>query len=95
MLEVGSLHFSLPSLQLSISLHIPTPVFLFPFIFQGLDLMKRASSLQEEACRLEVGVQCLETEGLGKMEAAVADSEMEGFYGLLRGAVSHPSIPSA
>ena len=57
------------------------PVFLFPFIFQGLVLLKRASSLQEEAHRIEVEAQHLETEGLGKMEAAVAGSEAEGFMG--------------
>ena len=52
----------------SIPLYIPTPVFLFPFIFQGLVLLKRVSSLQEEAHKLEVEAQHLETEGLGKME---------------------------
>ena len=37
----------------------------------------------------------METEGLGKVEVAVAGSETEGFYGLLRGAIAHPSISSA
>ena len=32
--------------------------------------------------------------GLAKMEAAVADSEAKGFYGLLRGAISHSSLPT-
>ena len=80
---------------LSIPLYIPTPVFLFPFIFQGLVLLKRASSLWEEAHKIEMEAQHLETEGLGKMEVAVVGSEVEGFYGLLRGAVSHPSTSSA
>ena len=44
---------------------------------------------------MEAGAQCLETCGLKKMEVAVAGSEVEGFYGLLRGAVSHSSISSA
>ena len=58
-----------------------------------LDLLKWASSLHEEVCRLEMEAQHLETEGLAKMEAAVAGSEVEGFYGLLRGAISHSSLP--
>ena len=36
--------------------------------------------------------QHLEAEGLEKMEAVVAGSEAEGFYGLLRGAMLHSSI---
>ena len=32
---------------------------------------------------------------LGKVETVVAGSEAEGFYGLLRGAISHPSVSSA
>ena len=72
--------------------------FLFPFIFLPLyfsSLFSFRSSLQEEAYRIEVEAQHLETQGLGKMEVAVADSEVEGFYGLLMGVVSHPSISSA
>ena len=53
-------------------------------------MLKRVSSLKEEAHQLEEEVQCLETEGLGKVEAVVADSEVEGFYRLLRGAIAHP-----
>ena len=59
-------------------------------LFQGLHLLRRVSSLREEA-------QQLETEGLWKIELAVAGSEGEGLYRLLRGAVSHSpmsSIPS-
>ena len=78
---------------LSTSLYIHTPV--FSFIFQGLDPLKRTGSLREEAHRLEMEMQCLETEELGKMEEAVAGSEVEGFYGLLRGAMSHSSISPA
>ena len=93
LLEVGLL--SPFFIWLSIPLYILTPVFLFPFIFQGLVLLKRASSLWKEAYRIEVEAQHLETEGLGKMEVVVAGSEAEGFYGLLRGEVSHPSTSSA
>ena len=93
LLEVGLL--SPFFIWLSIPLYILTPVFLFPFIFQGWVLLKRTSSLWEEACRIEVEAQHLETEGLGKMEVAVAGSEAEDFYGLLRGVVSHPSTSSA
>ena len=39
--------------------------------------------------------QHLEMEGLAKMEAAVAGSEAEGFYGLLRGVISHSSLPTS
>ena len=39
--------------------------------------------------------QHLEMEGLAKMETAVAGSEVEGFYGLLRGAISHSSLPTS
>ena len=58
-------------------------------------MLEKASSLKEEAHQLEDMVQHLEMEGLGKVEAAVAGSEAEGLYGLLRGAISHPSISSA
>ena len=37
----------------------------------------------------------MEACGLEKMEAAVAGSEVEDFYGLLRGAMSHSSMSSA
>ena len=37
----------------------------------------------------------MEADGLEKMEAAVAGSEVEGFYGLLRGAMSHSFISPA
>ena len=78
---------------LSTSLYIPTPV--FSFIFQGLDLLKRAGSMREEAHRLEMEAQCLETEGLEKMKVVVAGSEAKGFYGLLRGAMLHYSVSPA
>ena len=65
-----------------------TSLFLY-FFFQGLGLLKRVSSLKEEACQLEEEAQCLETEGLAKVEVAVAGSEVEGFYRLLRGAIAH------
>ena len=58
-------------------------------------MLGRASTLKEETCHLEEEAQWLETEGLGKLEAAVAGSEAEGFYRLLRGAIAHPPISSA
>ena len=70
-----------------------TSIFVLPF--QGLGMLKRVSSLKEEACRLEEEAQHLEMEGLGKVEVAVAGLEVEGFYGLLRGAIAHSSISSA
>ena len=57
--------------------------------FQGLDLLQRASLLREEAQKLEERAQQLETMGWGKMKEAVAGSEAEGLYGLLRGVTSH------
>ena len=56
-------------------------------LFQGLYLLKHACLLREE-------VQQLETEGLQKIESAVSGSEVEGLYGLLRGAVSHSPMSS-
>ena len=56
--------------------------------FQDLDLLKRASWLREEA-------QQLETKQFGKIIVAVAGSEAEGLYRLLRGAISHSPISSA
>ena len=58
-------------------------------------MLKKAGTLQEEAQRFEAKAQHLESCGLEKMEAAVAGSEVEGFYGLLRGAMSCSSISSA
>ena len=60
-------------------------------------MLKRASSLKEEAHRLEEEVQCIEMAWSGEVEVAVAvaGSEVEGLYGLLKGAISHPSISSA
>ena len=52
-------------------------------------------TLLEEAQKLEAEAQCLEACGLEKMEAEVAGSEVEGFYGLLMGAMSHSSMSSA
>ena len=57
-------------------------------------MLKRVSSLKEEAHQLEEEAQYLEMGGLGKVEAAMAGLEVEGFYGLLRGAITHPSISS-
>ena len=54
---------------------------------QGLDLLKRTNALREELQRLE-------EEGLCKIETVVTGSEAEGFYGLLKEAVSHTSLSS-
>ena len=73
-----------------------TPSFPFlPFILQGLNLLKQPSSLHEEAWQLEREAQDLETEGLEKLEVAVTGSEVEGLYGLLRGAIMHSSLPTS
>ena len=53
--------------------------------FQGLKLLHEASQKREEVWKLEEEVQQLETEGWGNMREAVAGSEVEGIYGLLRG----------
>ena len=45
--------------------------------------------MQEEAWKLEERAKQLETEGWGKMREAVAGSEVEGLYGLLRGVTSY------
>ena len=72
---------------------LTVPVFKFDpldrphFFLSGIKLLKRASALREEA-------QWLESEGLRKIELAVAGSEAEDFYGLLRGAISHTPISS-
>ena len=44
--------------------------------------------MKEEAHRLEVAAQEMETKGLEKVEVVVAGSEVEGLYGLLRGDVT-------
>ena len=60
-----------------------------PFsLFQWLDLLRWASILREEA-------QWLEAEGLQKVQVALAGSEAEGLYRLLRGALSQSSLSSA
>ena len=51
--------------------------------------------MKEEAHRLEMAAQEIETKGLEKVEVAVAGWEVECICGLLRGAMSHPSISSA
>ena len=56
-----------------------------PSLFKGVRLLQSASSKREEARRLETEAQQLETEGWGKLREAIIGSEVEGFYGLLRG----------
>ena len=51
--------------------------------------------MKEDAHRLEMAAQEIETKGLEKVEMAVTGLEVEGLYGLLRGVMSHPSISSA
>ena len=63
---------------------VTDPIF---FLFQGLDMLRRVSALKEEA-------QQLESKGLCKIETAVAGSEAEGLYRLLRGVTSHSPISS-
>ena len=53
--------------------------------FQGLKLLHEASQKREEVQKLEEEAQQLEMEGWGNMREAVAGSEAEGIYGLLRG----------
>ena len=65
---------------------------LFLFFSQGLGLLQRASQLKEEARKLEEEARCLEVEGWKKLGEAVAGSEVEGFYGFLRGVTTH-SLP--
>ena len=73
-----------------------TPSFPFlSFILQGLNLLKQTSSLCKEAHKLESEAQHLETEGLEKLEVAVTGSEVEGLYGLLRGAIVHSSLSTS
>ena len=90
--------FILPSFSCCLSdFSVVVLLLFFPFDLSlwGLDLLKQASSLCKEACRLEVDAQYLETEGLAKIAAAVAGSEVEGFYGLLRGMISHFSLSTS
>ena len=68
---------------------------LYCFIFYGLDLLKKAGTLWEEAQKLEMEAQHLMACGLENMEVAVAGLQVEGFYGLLRGAMSHSSMSPA
>ena len=74
---------------------MPPPVSPFIFSFIGAEFLQQASSLHEEAHKLESEAQCLETEGLEKMEVVVIGSEAEGLYGLLRGAVAHSSLSTS
>ena len=66
---------------------------LYFFIYKGLDLLKKVGALQEEAQKLDMEAEHLEACGLEKMEVAVAGSEVEGFYGLLMGAMSDSPCP--
>ena len=62
------------------------------FFSQGLDLLQKANHLKQEAWELEEEAQHLEAEGWRKLGEAVAGSEVEGFYGFLRGVATH-SLP--
>ena len=65
---------------------------MIPFFFlsQGLWSLQQASTLRKEARKLEERVHELETEGWRQMREAVAGSEAEGLYGLLKGVTSYP-----
>ena len=76
---------TVPFIVLWLSLAFVTDPFL---LFQGLHLLWHASLLREEA-------QWLEAEGLQKVKMAVAGSEAEHLYGLMRGALLHSSMSSA
>ena len=76
------LHFS-QCLYLNLMLMLD-PIFS---LLWGLNLLKRASTLWKEA-------QQLKSEGLQKIESAVAGLEVVDFYRLLRGTVSHTPISS-
>ena len=74
----------------------PQPIFTHVVLyFQGLGLLRRVSTMKEEAHRLEMAAQEIDTRGLEKVEVAVAGSKVEGHYGLLRGVMSHPSISTS
>ena len=67
--EVGSLF--LPDTYMTVFPHCSPfiPHFTSPFLcflFQGLGMLRRASTLKEEACHLEEEAHQLETEGLEK-----------------------------
>ena len=95
LVEVGLLYPIFCCCSCGFSVIVLLLCFPFDLSLQGLDLLKQASSLCKEASRLEVEAQCLEMEGLANMEAAVAGSEVEGFYGPLRGAILHSSLPTS
>ena len=57
------------------------------FHFSGFGSTEKGSSLRKDA-------QQLETEGLRKIEVAVAGLEAEGLYEILRGAISHSPVSS-
>ena len=76
--------YSLSGTEFPLTILTSYPNFLSLF-FKGFGLLQQASQMQEEAWKLEEMAQQLETEGWGKMREAVAGSEAEGLYELLRG----------
>ena len=88
--------FILPSFSCcSSDFSVVVPLLCFHFDFPcQVGLAEVGQLICKEAHRLEVEAQCLEMEELAKMEAAVAGSEAEGFYALLRGAISHSYLPT-
>ena len=60
----------------------------FLFLFQSLWSLQQASVLRKEAQKLEERAHELETEGWRQMREAVAGSEAENLYGLLKGVTS-------
>ena len=67
----------------------------FLFLFQGLWSLQQASVLRKEARKLEERAHELETEGWRQMREAVAGSEVENLYGLLKGVTSYPHPTSS
>ena len=58
-------------------------------------LLQCARQKREEVRKLEAEDQQLETEGWGKLREAIMESEVEGFYRLLRGVTLHSQpLPS-
>ena len=67
----------------------------FLFLSRGYGHCNKASILRKEAQMLEERAHELETEGWRQMREAVAGSEAEGLYGLLKGVTSYPHPASS
>ena len=69
----------------------------FPFLspFRGWTCWKELVPWRRRPAGWKLRLSTWRLRGWGKVEAVVAGSVAEGFYGLLRGTMSHPSISSA